>query len=77
MKEKVFKSAAVALVIALGLGSAEALASGFQHRGHGLHGRNGFIQGHKSHRSLIPILGFISTEGSIQGTSEVSSQGAS
>ena len=50
MKENVFKSAAIALVIALGWGSAEALASGFQHRGHGLHGRNGFVQGHKSHR---------------------------
>jgi hypothetical protein len=50
MKGKVFKPAAIGLLITLGLGSAEALASGFHRRGHGLHGRHDFIQDHRAHR---------------------------
>ena len=58
MKEKIFKPAAIALVITLGLGSAEVLASGFHHRGHGVHGRHGFIQSHKPHRFFGSHPGF-------------------
>ena len=58
MKEKPFKLAAIALVLILGLGSAEGLAAGFHHRGRGFHGRQGFIQRHNPPRFFGSHPGF-------------------
>ena len=58
MKEKLFQPAAIALVLILGLGSAEGLAAGFHHRGRGFHGRQGFIQRHNAPRFFGSHPGF-------------------